>query len=459
MKKNNDEIIIKNQLNKKILTLSNKINARLNMPKQILFGLIVFLLTKSILKPEIYFPPLESPSWEIITPEELEWNTSKITELYDFLERNNTKAFLVLKDGKIVLEKYFGEFKQDSLWHWASAGKTLTATLVGIAQAEGYLSIYDITSKYLDSGWTSCPPEKENLITIRHQLTMTSGLDDNVDDPYCTKPECLRYIADAGTRWAYHNAPYTLLDKVVEKATGKNYNIYFNQKLRSKIGMKGLWVKVGYNNVYYSDARSMARFGILILNKGVWDKTRIIPENFFYEMINTSQELNKSYGYLFWLNGKESFMVAGFQIQFKGPLFKYAPMDLVSGLGKDGQIINISFQKSLVVVRMGNDPNFLTMTLTDSIWKYLNQIIEPSSFVNYYQNYEETVIVGLDFNKLEIPTNDFVNEKVFLFNLFGQKVFSDETNNKRSFHIDFSNLPKGIYLLRIGFVSKIIIKI
>ena len=64
----------------------------------------------------------------------------------------------MLKDGKIAIEKYFGTFTKDSLWYWASAGKTLTAFLVGQAQENGLLSISDSTSKYLGSGWTGLTP-------------------------------------------------------------------------------------------------------------------------------------------------------------------------------------------------------------------------------------------------------------------------------------------------------------
>ncbi|MCX7909133.1 MAG: serine hydrolase [Ignavibacteria bacterium] len=407
----------------------------------------------------VYFPPIDGPSWDSVPPQELGWNTDAIPPLYNFLERNNTKAFIVLKEGKIVLEKYFGRFSQDSVWKWASAGKTLTAALVGIAQEEGYLSISDKTSKYLGEGWTNCPKEKEDLITIRHQLTMTTGLDDEVEDPYCTKPECLKYKADAGTRWAYHNAPYTLLEKVVEKATGKNYNIYFSQKIRNKIGMNGLWVKVGYNNVYFSNARSMARFGILLLNKGVWETIRIIPEKYYNEMINTSQSLNKSYGYLFWLNGKESFMVPNFQFTFKGPLFKYAPEDLIAALGKDGQVLNVSFKHSLVIVRMGDDTSFdLTMSLSDSIWKYLNQIIVYTTNVNEETNEKDTYILTPQNSELTIEGDEGIGKELKLFNLYGECIYFKEFEYKEKVVIDLNRFPSGIYFLLLGSKIKKVIK-
>jgi hypothetical protein len=168
----------------------------------------------------LYFPPLTGTTWESVSPASLGWCTDRIDTLYSFLAANRTKAFIVVKDGRIAIEQYFGSFSRDSIWYWASAGKTLTAFLVGIAQHDGIVSINDSTSRFLGTGWTSCLPNKERLITILHQLTMTSGLRDFVADPYCTLPSCLIYHADAGTRWAYHNAPYTLLDRVVEGASG-----------------------------------------------------------------------------------------------------------------------------------------------------------------------------------------------------------------------------------------------
>jgi len=173
----------------------------------------------------LYFPPISSTAtWETTDPATLEWCPERINNLYAFLEQENTKGFIILKDGKIVLEQYFGTFTNQSPWYWASAGKTITAFLVGKAQEENLLNINDRTSIYLGEGWTNCTLAQENNITIKNQLTMTSGLDDGVIDDDCTDPICLEYIADAGTRWAYHNAPYTLLDDVLQSATTVNLN-------------------------------------------------------------------------------------------------------------------------------------------------------------------------------------------------------------------------------------------
>ena len=125
----------------------------------------------------IYFPSIDSDQWETISPDELNWDSVEIENLYEFLELNNTRAFVVLKDGKIVIENYWGNnilntapFDRNSSWYWASAGKTLTALMVGIAQEDGLLSIEDSSAIYLGNGWTNLTAEQEGLIKIKHQF-------------------------------------------------------------------------------------------------------------------------------------------------------------------------------------------------------------------------------------------------------------------------------------------------
>ncbi|MFN9108716.1 MAG: serine hydrolase, partial [Bacteroidota bacterium] len=94
--------------------------------KRIKLLLCVFLILSinNLQAQDLYFPPLNpSAAWETINPASLGWCTDKINALYDYLNQQQTKGFIVLKDGRIVLEKYFGTFTQDSAWYWASAGK------------------------------------------------------------------------------------------------------------------------------------------------------------------------------------------------------------------------------------------------------------------------------------------------------------------------------------------------
>jgi CubicO group peptidase (beta-lactamase class C family) len=295
--------------------------------KKLLF--ILLLIIGFDTKAQTYFPPLVGDTWDTIDPADLGWCEDSILMMYDYLEQTDSKAFIVLKNGKIVLEKYFGTFTKDSLWIWNSAGKTLTAYAVGIAQTEGFLDINDVSSDYLGSGWTSLTAPQESAVKIIHQLTMTTGFDDGVTDFYCTDPACLQYLADPGTRWAYHNGPYTMLDGVITNATGMTLNQWVNQKIKTKIGMTGSFFPSGYNRIFVSNARSMARFGLLLSQDGTWGATTVQSDLTYLNAMRTpSQSINPSYGYLTWLNGQSSFMLPSVQFSFTGSPMPNAPSDL-----------------------------------------------------------------------------------------------------------------------------------
>lgn len=408
--------------------------------------LLTFILGFSSLQAQTYFPPLTGNTWSTTDPATLGWCPDSIDNMYDWLEASDSKAFIVLKDGKIVLEKYFGTFTADSFYVWNSAGKTLTAYAVGIAQNEGFLDIDDPTSDYLGTGWTSLTLAQENAITIKNQLTMTTGLDDGVSDPNCTDPACLIYQAAPGTRWAYHNGPYTLLDTVIESATGMTLNAWVNQKISSKIGLTGLYLQIGYNNIFASKARGMARFGLLLSQDGYWNTTAVLPDlTYLNEMRNSSQSLNNSYGYLTWLNGKASFMIPQTQFVFQGSLCPNAPADMYAAEGKNGQIINVVPSQGLVLVRMGSTMgNSLVGTqYNDTIWQYMNRLGCVASVAD--QSLETIQISPNPTNGILQVSALLGSEKIELKNQQGQSVPFQQIGSE----ISLKNLQSGIYFLTI----------
>lgn len=325
----------------------------------------------------MYFPAISDSMWETRTPESAGWNTGAIQLLKDYLIQKNTKSFMVLVNGRIVMEEYFAGHTSTTTWPWNSAGKTLVATTTGIAQQEGLLSINDKASQYLGVGWTSEPLEKENLITSRHLLTMTSGLNDSNE---LIRKATLTYMADAGTRWSYHNVFQKLMD-VVAGASKQDFESYFNTKLKNKIGMDGFWNNGLIFKVYHSNTRSMARFGLLALNKGKWNKETIINETFFNESINTSQNINPSYGYLWWLNGKSKYMVPGGQTVYPSTLVPNAPSDMYAAMGAEDQRIYVVPSKNMVVIRMGDasdpkNPSFALSGFDNELWQKINAVVD-----------------------------------------------------------------------------------
>ncbi len=329
----------------------------------------------------MYYPPNDATTWETVSTAQLQWNENKVQDLYDYLQLKKSKGFIVLKDGRIVLEKYFNGHSKDKNWVWFSAAKSLTATVIGIAQDEGIININNKTSDYLGANWSALTTDQQNLITVKHHLSMSTGLEDHAGDfvPWtCTEAICLTHTADAGTRWAYHQAAFTLLQDMVSQNSGKTFANYYKEKLRDKIGMNGTWSKLGVLNLYSSTSRSMARFGLLMQNEGDWGEQTIVSKAYFNEMTTASQDLNKSYGYLWWLNGKDSFMGTSSQEVFQGALIPNAPSDMFVALGANDQKIYVVPSKGLVIVRSGESAGTEQLGLSsfdNELWAKINAVI------------------------------------------------------------------------------------
>lgn len=329
----------------------------------------------------MYFPPNDgSNTWETKSITSLGWNQSQVQPLLDFVESKNTKSFIILVNGRIVLENYFNGHSASTPWYWASAGKTLTSTVTGIAQDENLININNKVSNYLGTGWTSAPLAKENLITCKNLLAMNSGLDDSLGDD--VSPANLQYVADAGNRWAYHNV-YVKLQDVIAQASGQTWTNYFNTKLRDKLGMTGgAWVNSGDGlSVYWSTTRNMARFGLMSLNRGKWNGTTIVSESFFNQASTTSQNINEAYGYLWWLNGKSTYHLPTTQFEFNGTLIPNAPSDMFAALGKNDQKIYVIPSMKMVVIRMGEvanptNPTFGLSGFDNELWQKINALYQ-----------------------------------------------------------------------------------
>lgn len=316
---------------------------QMRMQVLVLFFLGLLACDASCFAQALFFPA-DDQEWEKTSPESLGWDVTALEEVFDFVKETHGKSFLILKDGRIVAERYWTPAGAQHSQYIMSSGKSITAFLIGIAAEQGKLKLDQPVSEFLGSGWSKASKAQEDAIRIEHLLQMTSGLNAK-----------LEYEGPPGTIWKYNTEVYHLLHPLLEKAVGIPVQEFSKKVLFEPMGMKSSSFR--YHS-FVMNARDMARFGLMILAHGSWNGQPIMKDRgYFDSMLDTSQSLNRSYGYLWWLNGKESFRTVGRQRgTIAGPLLPGAPKDMVSAHGKGGQRIYVVPSMSLVVVRLGDNP-------------------------------------------------------------------------------------------------------
>lgn len=209
----------------------------------------------------------------------------------------------------------------------------------------------------------------------------------------------------------------------------------------------GTWVQ----DVFYSKLRDAARFGLLLLNKGIWSNDTILHDSlYFNEMVNTSQNNNLSYGYLTWLNGKSSFMLPSVQAVFPGYIAPDAPADLYCALGKNDQKIYVVPSQDLVVVRLGNSAYSSNLSITvfdNEIWQKINQLTcSPTAAKAIEEHVLKTKVIPNPFIDFIQIAKGNVTQYYQLIDAQGQIVFE----GKNIIEHNFRTIHTGIYFLKIS---------
>lgn len=323
---------------------------------------------------DYYYPPIAplDDTWETVTPASLGWDEAKLAEALEYVEHDgdedhNSTGFLILYRGRIVVEQYWdGWDLHTSDWIF-SASKSVMAVLTCIAIQDGLLATSDIVTDRIGE-WSNASEEQEQRITVRHLLTMTSGLG-----------KWLRYRGDPGTIWKYNTPAYKHLQEVLEAVTEQDLNAFTQERLCGPIGMReSSWSDTIYMDASVLDAsvRDMARFGLLVLSDGAWDGTPILSDQtYFRDMLSKSQDLNPAYGYLWWLNGKEEYLVPGEEdTPGEGWIIPDGPRDLMAALGTGDKKIYVVPRLDLVVIRHGGDtgtPQSGLSSFDNELWRRL----------------------------------------------------------------------------------------
>lgn len=267
----------------------------------------------------------------------------KTCDLYDVVSLNRVSGLLIIRNGEILFEKYFLGNDQNTRWMSMSVVKTMTATLIGAAIQDGYIaSIDDPIVKYL-------PRFKGTAydgVTVKHLLQMTSGVgwNETYTDPDSDRRHMLEAqigqqpgaildlmaalprVSEPGTRWNYSTGETHVAGALVGAATGKPVADYLSEKIWSKLGMEAdaYWwlespdgLEVGGSGLS-ARLRDYARFGMFLLNDGIIDGERVLPEG-WVKAASTPKKVSGEqvdYGYMLWPLHGNSYAAIGIFGQF-----------------------------------------------------------------------------------------------------------------------------------------------
>jgi CubicO group peptidase (beta-lactamase class C family) len=339
-----------------------------------------------------YWPTRE---WRKCKPESVGMSSEKLLEAIEYAATPafNTDGLAVVRNGYIVGEAYWGNFRIDSKHVSHSMAKSFTGSLVGIAIDKGQIEGLDVKiCKYYDEWDCDDVDDFRSRITLRHAMTLTTGLewkedwtvwDPNTNDALKmgASGHFVKYMAqrnglyEPGRRFVYSTGDPMLLSKVIQDATGMTAFDYAGQNLFKPLNITRVsWDKDvdGYTSTawgLYATVRDYAKFGYLYLNKGRWENRIIVSEGWVEKSTRTdpSVKMWAGYGYLWHVN-------LPYRLKWNRSAVSpdAIPPDGYMAEGVMGQSIVIIPSKDLVIVRVAKETAGGRMDLV----KFLAMILE-----------------------------------------------------------------------------------
>jgi CubicO group peptidase (beta-lactamase class C family) len=317
-------------------------------------------------------PASPGAGWQKVPPAAVGLDAAKLAQIAAQAKQGKSNCLVVVRDGKLAGEWYFRGTGPNTTQDVFSATKSFASTLVGIAQDDGDLRIGDSASKWIPQ-WKGTPAE---AVTVRDLLSMDSGRQWSAFTDYVRLLAARDRTAFAiglgqtsapGRVWAYNNSAVQTLDRVLLKATGQNVLAFAKQRIFTPLGMTHTTIatdRAGNAQMFEgirSTCRDLARFGVLMLDRGAWGSKHIVSSSWVAQATGRpSTNLNAGYGYLWWLNheGVISDVLAATSLQQAkhaqtGRLVPGAPDGMYWALGLGNQIIQVDPGTKTVVVRLG----------------------------------------------------------------------------------------------------------
>jgi CubicO group peptidase (beta-lactamase class C family) len=316
-----------------------------------------------------YWP---TKTWRTSSPEEQGMDSEKLTRMLDAIQEQKLglHGLLVIRNGYIVSETYFGSFQQDTRHDLYSVTKSFVSTLIGIALDKGYIDSTDQRVVDFFPGETFASlDEQKQAMTLEDVLTMRTGLDwDEGDTAYrdlYISPDWVQHMLDMpmvappGSQFNYCSGCSHLLSAILQQTTGMNPRDFADKNLFKPLGIDNLrWesnpagIPIGGWGLQLTP-REMAKLGYLFLHNGLWDGQQIVSAQWVENATrsHTGTDGDLGYGYQWWT----------------------APsLGAYTALGLYGQTIMVIPGSELVIVTTAQMENH------DKIFQLVEQYIVPA---------------------------------------------------------------------------------
>lgn len=257
------------------------------------------------------------------TPEEKGVRSSDLLKYLEALDSqiDGMNSVMIVRDGAVIAEGWWTPYKAESRHTMYSLSKSFTSTAIGLAQAEGKLSIDDTIVSFFPDLLPENPSANLKAMRVRDLLQMSSGHhnEDISKFDYQAEDAVKQFLAipvahKPGTHFVYNTPGSFMLSAIVQKATGQTTLDYLRTRLFEPLGIENPVWDAGRSGInlggfgLHIRTEDIAKFGQLYLREGDWNGQRILPRE-WVKAASTRQTSNGSnpksdwdqgYGYQFW---------------------------------------------------------------------------------------------------------------------------------------------------------------